>query len=93
MWSSQRLIVIVACAATILAATSSHSQTADAPKRVPTAPAKPPTSAPPSDDLGWSEVGATAQCMDATYFHEKPSQGTCFDHGGVRKWLGDRLQH
>src|SRR6266480_2173787 len=40
------------------------------------------------DGPEWSSVGATAQCRDGTFYHDKPSARTCTDRGGVRQWLG-----
>jgi hypothetical protein len=65
--------------------------------RVPVVPKPAPTNAvlqttfAASEDQ-WSELGATAQCGDGKYFHGKPDQGACFEHGGVRKWLQGREQ-
>jgi Protein of unknown function (DUF3761) len=84
------LTVAVLLAATLLVAIPGHTQPASEPP-APTAPTSVPQPAPP-DDLAWSELGATAQCADGTYTHDKPSQGTCLNHGGVRKWLDVRQQ-
>ena len=91
---SQVLIVAVLYTATFMFATPGHAQTAGVPaasKLVPTSQASQPTSTA-SEELQRSDLGATAQCRDGTFFHGKPGQGTCFDHGCVRKWLGGRLQ-
>jgi hypothetical protein len=88
---SRGFIVAVILAATFGVA---HAQNASVPARSKpesTSPVSQPTSGA-LDDLQWSEIGASAQCRDGTFFHGAPAQGACFDHGGVRKWLDGRLQ-
>jgi hypothetical protein len=50
---------------------------AAASKPVPTSPASQPTSTA-SEELQWSDLGATAQCRDGTFFHGRPGQGHVF---------------
>ena len=85
-------LIAVLLSAGFLVATPGYAQSPTAP---PAPKATTPTSSqksPPPDDLAWNDLGATAQCRDGTYFHGRPSQGTCFNHGGVRKWMGGNLQ-
>ena len=87
---SQGLTVAVLLSATLLVAIPGHARPASE-TPAPTAPTSAPQPAPP-DELAWSDLGATAQCADGSYTRDKPSQGTCLDHGGVRKWLDERQQ-
>lgn len=57
----------------------------------PTNP-NPSSKLPPSEDLQWSAVGATAQCQDGTFFRGKVDTHSCADHGGVRKLLSGHDQ-
>jgi hypothetical protein len=80
------------CAIALIAALQVQAQeapSAPANKAAPTGPTIPVKTMPPEElDLSdWSAQGATAQCLDGTYFHGQPTQRTCADHGGVRKWL------
>jgi len=58
------------------------------PSDTPSASAKPTL----PDGLEWNSLGATAQCRDGTFYHDKPSARACADHGGVRQWLRGREQ-
>jgi hypothetical protein len=92
--TSQGFIVTALCAAAFMVAAVGYAQTTSVPtgsKVTSSSPPSPPKSTAP-EDLQWNELGATAQCRDGTYFHGKPAQGACFDHGGVRKWLNVRLE-
>lgn len=87
-----RVPVCVLCAIALTAALQVQAQeapTAPVNTSAPTGPTTPVRTTPPEElDLSdWSAQGATAQCLDGTYFHGQPTQRTCADHGGVRKWL------
>jgi hypothetical protein len=69
----------------LAATTACWSQTAS--------PVKPATSTPVSPAAVSEEPppghhGATALCMDGTYFYGKPTANMCADHGGVRARKG-----
>src|SRR5947207_5515386 len=82
------------CAVPFLVAIPGYSQTAPTTPPSTAAPTRPASSAKaaPPEELQWSAVGATAQCQDGTFFHDRPSARACADHGGVRKWLQARDQ-
>jgi len=88
---SRGFIVAILLTGTFVAACVQTAGVPVVPKAAPASTASPPTSAA-SGDVQWSDLGATAQCRDGTFFHGKPDQGACFEHGGVRKWLGGRQQ-
>ncbi len=54
---------------------------------------KTPAPAASNADYSYNENGATAKCRDGTYYHGRPNQSACHEHGGVEKWAqmhGDR---
>ena len=73
--------------AALAGALPAHAQTpapAPAPQASPPGKPAPP---PPSEDLHWSALGASAQCRDGSYFHGEFDRHACADHGGVRRVL------
>jgi hypothetical protein len=92
-----RVPASIPCAIALIAGFQVQAQkapTAPADTAAPTGPMTPVKTTPPEElDLSdWSAQGATAQCFDGTYFHGQPTQRTCADHGGVRKWLQQQGQ-
>jgi len=86
---SQGLPLVALYTVALIGAIPGHAQTTPtaAPSAVtptnPISPAKPTS----PEELQWSALGATAQCRDGTFFHDRPSARMCADHGGVRKWM------
>jgi len=89
-----RVPLIVFCAVVTAVAISGYAQTA--PTAAP--PAGGPTSSKPQAKVTlpeaqpWRDVGATAQCRDGTFLHEKIDQHSCVGHGGIAKYLEGRGQ-
>jgi hypothetical protein len=90
--SANHELIAAALSAALLVATPGYAETSTVLPAPKATTAASPKKTPPPDDLAWNDLGATAQCRDGTYFHGRPSQGTCFNHGGVRKWMGGNLQ-
>lgn len=98
--SLPRALLMVVVAAFIGVAAPCRAQ----PTPAPVATAPEPVSAPqppkdkpsqksnPSEESLWNAAGATAQCVDGTFFHGKINHQTCLGHGGVQKWLRTRQQ-
>ena len=87
-------LLMVVIAAFIGVAAPCRAQTAPAPVASITEPnsaSQPPKGRPPEESQ-WNAAGATAKCMDGTFFRGKVDQQTCSDHGGVQRWLRAREQ-
>jgi len=92
--SLPQALLMVVIASFIGIAAPCHAQTAPALGASVTEPisAPQPAKGKSSEERQSNPVGATASCMDGTFFHGKIDQGACSDHGGVRKWLRAREQ-
>ena len=91
---SQRVPFVILCALALSGAIYAQAPTAPAASVPAAAPASPssPTKVTLPEEAQWSAVGATAQCRDGTYFHDKVDGRSCAAHGGIRRLLQVRGQ-
>lgn len=90
----QGLPLIVAGILVLAATISSRAQTAPTAAPPAAAPTSPPSASQVKqpEELQWNAVGATAQCVDGTFYHGTFNQHACADHHGVRRLLHTRDQ-